>query len=145
MKEADFCMVASGTATLELAHYNTPMTILYRVNPVARVIAGLFMHTRYIGLVNILCGREVVPERLMWRNEWRGVAADAIDILTNPERGSAIRQALRDLRARLDHPGASRQAAESIIRTAETLRGHVDRTDSEPQTQPLHPFQETVT
>ncbi|HUV39782.1 MAG TPA: lipid-A-disaccharide synthase, partial [Planctomycetota bacterium] len=35
MKEADFCMVASGTATLELAHYNTPMTILYRVNPFA--------------------------------------------------------------------------------------------------------------
>jgi len=125
MKEADFCMVASGTATLELAHYNTPMIILYRVNPAAYVIARALMHTKQIGLVNILAGREVVPEHLLWRDNPKRVAADALDVITNPERHAEVERALKTLRETLDHPGASRQAADAILRTAEALRGQV--------------------
>ena len=125
MKEADFCLVASGTATLELAHFGTPMMIMYRVSLPAYLIAQRLMKTEFIGMVNILSGREVVPDRLLWRDQPKRIAADALDILGNPERYAEIETSLRTLREQLDHPGASRQAALSIIRTAEELRGRI--------------------
>jgi len=125
MKEADFCMVASGTATLELTHFSTPMAVLYRITWLTYLITRVFMHTRLIGMVNILSGREVVPDRLLWRDNPEGLARDVLEIVGHPERRKEVTDALKELRSRLDHPGASRQAAESIIRTAEELRGHV--------------------
>jgi lipid-A-disaccharide synthase len=125
MKEADVCMVASGTATLELTHFNTPMVVMYRVNPLNYLIARLFMCTRYIGMVNILSGREVVPDRLLWRDDPKGLAREVLDLLTNAKRRKEVGEALQELRTKLDHPGASRQAARSILKVAEELRGRV--------------------
>jgi len=125
MKESDVCLVASGTATLELTHFNTPMVVMYRVNPLSYLIARLFMRTRHIGMVNILSGREVVPDRLLWRDDPVGLTRAALDILAHPRRRQEVADALRELRERLDHPGASRQAAQSILKTAEELRGRV--------------------
>jgi lipid-A-disaccharide synthase len=125
MKEADFCLVTSGTATLELAHFNTPMLIMYRVHLPAYLLVRLLMHTRHIGMVNILGGREVVPDRLLWRDDHKGIARTALDIIRSPERTREIKDALGELRRKLDHPGASRQAAEAILKTAGDLRGFV--------------------
>jgi lipid-A-disaccharide synthase len=125
MKEADVCMVASGTATLELTHFNTPMVVMYRVNPLSYLIVRLFMHTRYIGMVNILSGREVVPDRLLWRDDPKGLAREVLELLTDAKRRKEVTDALRELRTKLDHPGASTQAARSILKVAEELRGRV--------------------
>jgi len=125
MKEADVCMVASGTATLELAHFGTPMVVMYRVNPLSYLMARLFMRTQYIGMVNILSGREVVPDRLLWRDDPEGLAQEVLDLLSNAQRRKEVTEALQQLRAKLDHPGASRQAARSILQVAEELRGRV--------------------
>lgn len=125
MKESDFCLVASGTATLELTHFNTPMVVMYRVNWASYLLGRSFMHTRFIGMVNILSGREVVPDRLLWRDDAGGLARAALDIINNEDRRREVMTALKELRTKLDHPGASRQAAESILRSARELRGRV--------------------
>ena len=125
MKEADFCMVTSGTATLELAHFNTPMMVMYRLDWPTYVFVRPFMHTEFIGMVNILSGREIVPDRLLWHDDAERLAREALDIVGNPDRKREITDALRKLRVELDHPGASRQAAESILKTACDLRGYV--------------------
>ncbi|HUW56635.1 MAG TPA: lipid-A-disaccharide synthase [Planctomycetota bacterium] len=125
MKESDFCMVTSGTATLELTHFNTPMMVMYRVDWPSYLVIHPFMRTEYIAMVNILIGREVVPDRLLWRDDAERLARDALDIIRNPDRKREVTDALRKLRVELDHPGASRQAAESILKTACELRGYV--------------------
>lgn len=63
---ADLVLVASGTATLHVAHYRKPMVVLYDAGPLLSVVHRLFgrriLKTPHLSLVNILAGRRVVPE-----------------------------------------------------------------------------------
>ncbi len=62
---ASAALVASGTATLELALLGIPMVVVYKVNPITfwvgkRLVKGV----GHIALPNILAGGEVVPEHV---------------------------------------------------------------------------------
>ncbi len=46
------------------------------------------------------------------------VAAEAVRLLTNREDAERVRRDLREVRGRLGSPGASRRAAEAVIRVA---------------------------
>lgn len=54
--------VASGTATLEAALIGTPMVVFYKLSPFSIFFAKLLVKVRFISLVNILSGKEVVRE-----------------------------------------------------------------------------------
>lgn len=64
MLAADAALAASGTATLELGLAGTPTILAYRVNAVTAAIVRRLIRTPYVGLVNILEQREVMPEFL---------------------------------------------------------------------------------
>lgn len=70
LAEAHFAAAASGTVTLEVAHFGVPMVILHRVRPPERVLFTLIgkwlIHTKHFSLVNILAGRKIVPELMPW-------------------------------------------------------------------------------
>jgi lipid-A-disaccharide synthase len=55
-------MVASGTATLETALFNVPQVVCYRMNPISFAIGKLLVKVKYISLVNLIAGKEVVRE-----------------------------------------------------------------------------------
>ena len=55
-------VVASGTATLELAIYNIPQIVCYKLHPISYYIAKWFAKIKYIALVNILANKLVVKE-----------------------------------------------------------------------------------
>jgi lipid-A-disaccharide synthase len=55
-------VVASGTATLEVALFGKPMVIAYRMNALSYSIMKPMAYLPYIGLPNILCGEFIVPE-----------------------------------------------------------------------------------
>ena len=57
-------LTKSGTSTLELALANVPMLVTYRVNPLTAAIARRLVKVSYASLLNLLAGREVVPELL---------------------------------------------------------------------------------
>ncbi|MGV3531091.1 MAG: lipid-A-disaccharide synthase, partial [Chthoniobacteraceae bacterium] len=59
MQRATVGMVASGTATLESAFCGMPMVILYRVAWVTWVIGKRLVRVPFLGMPNILAGREV--------------------------------------------------------------------------------------
>ncbi|MBI4649904.1 lipid-A-disaccharide synthase [Candidatus Desantisbacteria bacterium] len=63
---SDFSIVASGTATLEVAYFEKPMIILYKTSFINWFLSRIFMITPYFGLVNILAGEEIVPEYLQY-------------------------------------------------------------------------------
>ena len=58
----DFSIVTSGSATLEIAAAGCPMVVMYQSNRVLWYLLGWMMKTKYLSLVNILAGRELVPE-----------------------------------------------------------------------------------
>jgi lipid-A-disaccharide synthase len=57
-------VVASGTATLEAALIGTPMVVVYRTAWVSYLVGRLLIKVKHIALINILAGREIVPELL---------------------------------------------------------------------------------
>ena len=60
---ADLALVASGSATLQVAAGGCPMVIMYQSSRILWYLLGCWLvRTRFLSLVNILAGREVVPE-----------------------------------------------------------------------------------
>ncbi len=62
--DADAAVVASGTATLELAALGVPMVAVYRVHPLTWAIGRHLVDLEHVALPNLRAGREVVPEVL---------------------------------------------------------------------------------
>ena len=62
LSRAQFAWVASGTATLEAALLGTPHALVYRTSALTYFLAKQFVKVKFIGLPNLLLGREVVPE-----------------------------------------------------------------------------------
>jgi len=115
MKRADFALATSGTATLELAHFRTPMVVLYRTNPGGLFFKRFLLTTPHVSLVNILAGRRVVPEFVYWRNHAETIAQAALSIISDDD---AYRRALDDIEgvaAAINTPGASENAARAIL------------------------------
>jgi lipid-A-disaccharide synthase len=61
---SDASAVASGTVTLETALAGTPMVVFYKVSPVSFLLAKLLVKVKFISLVNIISGKQVVVELL---------------------------------------------------------------------------------
>jgi len=57
-------LIKSGTSSLEAAVAGLPHVVAYRVNPISAAIARRLIQVPHVSLVNLLCGREVVPELL---------------------------------------------------------------------------------
>jgi lipid-A-disaccharide synthase len=64
---ADVALAASGTVTAELALAHTPMVVGYKVGGLTYFLSKFLMTVKYITLINILLGREAVPEFLQSR------------------------------------------------------------------------------
>ncbi len=64
---ADAAIVASGTATVEGAVWGIPMVVVYKVSSFTWWLGKLLVKTPWIGMVNILAGKEIVPEFLQDR------------------------------------------------------------------------------
>ncbi|HYR96900.1 MAG TPA: lipid-A-disaccharide synthase [Candidatus Binatus sp.] len=109
---ADVALVSSGTATLECALLECPMVIVYRLGALTYGLGRLLVRgVRYIGMPNIIAGREVVPELLQRRASGPEIAAAARAILDDPARHAATVEGLRDVRRRLGRGGAAGRAA----------------------------------
>ncbi len=67
---AHFAVAASGTVTLEVAHFGVPMVIVYNVGWLQKLLYRLFVRhlfcIKQLSLVNIVAGRGVVPELMPW-------------------------------------------------------------------------------
>ena len=60
---AHAAVVASGTATLETALWDIPQVVIYRSNsPITVLIVRMVIKVKFISLVNLIAGREVVRE-----------------------------------------------------------------------------------
>ncbi len=112
---ADLALVASGTATLEVAAQQCPMAVLYHVPQWQWKLGRKYLlKTPYISLVNILANRELVPEFIPFAGRVDEVAERCLEML-NDEKGLMDLQAsLRELMKPIIRPGASERTLEII-------------------------------
>jgi lipid-A-disaccharide synthase len=59
-------LAASGTVALELAMAKLPTVITYRINPITHAYVSRVVKVDYANLVNVVLGREAVPEFLQY-------------------------------------------------------------------------------
>jgi lipid-A-disaccharide synthase len=114
---ADLVLTKSGTTTLQVARHAKPMVVMYAAAWWKwHLFARWLITTRFIALVNILAGRELVPEYIPFYGSPLPVARECIDLLANADRRLRMAQDLHDLVAPLLPRGgalaADRVAAE---------------------------------
>ncbi len=112
----DACMVASGTATLETAILNTPMVVIYKTSFLTWLLARYLIKIPYIGLVNVVAGKKIVPECIQFEATPERIADELNKILANPSRLQQIKSDLTAVKLSLGSGGASRRTAEAIHR-----------------------------
>ena len=64
---ANVALAASGTVTAEVALSRTPMVVAYRLGAITYALSRWMMLVKHFTLINILLGREAVPEFLQER------------------------------------------------------------------------------
>jgi lipid-A-disaccharide synthase len=116
---SELALVASGTATLEAALIGCPMIILYRVSYLSYGVGRMLIKVKHIGLVNLIAGREVVPELLQGEAREEKITREVDRIIDDQELKSRIKSDLGRIRASLGNPGAAERAAQIALEMLE--------------------------
>ena len=111
LNSCDFVLAASGTATLETAIMQKPMVIVYKVSWLNWLIARMLIRLPFIGLVNVVAGRKIVPEFIQFQARAPLIAQTVCRIMESPAALTKVKVALQNLRKELGDPGASQRAA----------------------------------
>jgi len=131
MLAADAALAASGTATLELGLAGIPTVLAYRVNPLTAMIVRRLIRTPYAGLVNILTGREVMPEFLQENCRADVIAPALLRLLTDPAARQAQIEVCAAITEQLGGSGepspATRAARAVLAAVAPRLTAPADR------------------
>lgn len=113
LRAADAALCKSGTTTLEAAVAGCPLAVAYRTSAWTYAIARRVVTIPYIGLVNVVAGREVAPEFVQDALVPERVADALLPLLANGDRRRAEMLAgLAEVRSRLGTPGAAARVAE---------------------------------
>ena len=111
MIAADVVLVASGTATLEAALLKRPMVITYKIGKWSYRLMRRLAYLPWVGLPNVLAGREVVPEVLQDAATPQALA-DALDgWLADPARVADLTKVFTDMHLQLRQDTAAKAAA----------------------------------
>jgi lipid-A-disaccharide synthase len=110
----DFSIVASGSATLEIAAAGCPMAVMYQSNRVLWYLFGWIMKTKYLSLVNILAARELVPEFMPNFSSIDPIVASIDQLLQDKNALGRISSELTEL----TEPLAEKKACEEVAKIA---------------------------
>lgn len=112
---ADFCLVASGTATLETAIMGKPFAVIYKMNLLNYLLYRPQVRVPYIGMVNIVAGRKIVPEFIQFKASPRNISDEVLRILQNLTEIERMKNELAQVKSSLGEKGASTRASQIIL------------------------------
>jgi lipid-A-disaccharide synthase len=108
-------IVTSGTATLEVALFQVPLVILYKLNKVTYFIGKLFMRLKQFGLCNIVAEEKIAVELLQYQVTPEAISQEIIALLNNQTYRNQVMQKLGRLKNKLIANNAAHKAAEAAI------------------------------
>lgn len=113
LKNAQFSIVTSGTATLETALIGTPELVVYKGNPISYQIGKRLVKVKYISLVNLILDHPLLAELIQNDCNPAQIHAELLK-LKQPDRLQEIRAGFEKLKSILGNAGASARAAHEI-------------------------------
>jgi lipid-A-disaccharide synthase len=101
LAQAELALAASGTVTIEAAMLGTPMVTFYRVNALSWYLQRWRVQTRFLTMVNLVAGRQVVPELIQDGMTSEAIAGEAIRLLENNAANHEMRTGLAEVAGKL--------------------------------------------
>jgi len=113
-------IIASGTATVEAAMMGTPFVMVYRVSPLTYFLGRSRVKVLHFAMVNLIAGREVVPELVQQDFTAEKVVGRLREILSDGPKRDQMIAGLAEVKGLLSGPQADRlhpaeRAAEAIM------------------------------
>jgi lipid-A-disaccharide synthase len=112
---ADAALVTSGTATLEAALHNTPQVVCYKGDFFSMLIAWIVVKVKYISLVNLIMGNEVVKELVQYKITERSLLKELKAILPGGDKREKLLSDYKELKIKLGSAGASGRIAREMV------------------------------
>jgi lipid-A-disaccharide synthase len=114
--QADFCIVASGSVTVQVAAAGCPMVIMYQSSKLLWHLVGRWLvKSKYLSLVNILADKELVPEFMPYFKSIESIVAVIDEMLNDPQKLSLLSGDLIKLAEPLGTRQASQRVSEIVL------------------------------
>ena len=116
LSHARAAVVTSGTATLETALFNVPQAVCYKT-PLPRITAllkRLVLKVRFVSLVNLIAGREVVRELVADTFSVDNIASELTRLLPNGDYRSQMLAGYGEVMGKIGEDCPSESAAHII-------------------------------
>lgn len=125
LARAEAALVTSGTATLEACLLGAPQVVCYytRLGRLFSLLRRWLLKVKYVSLVNLVAGREVVRELVCHEMNETNVRRELLRIVRGSEGRADVLAGYAEVRRRLGDTGAARRAAEGIRDAARGRRG----------------------
>jgi lipid-A-disaccharide synthase len=111
---AECAIVSSGTATVEAAILCTPMVVVYRLSGLTAAIARKLVVTRLFAMVNLISGRQIVPELIQERFTAEALEEEIGRLLDSAQAREQQKRDLAEVKAKLGPGGAIERAADIV-------------------------------
>ena len=115
---SDCAVIASGTASFQGVLLGVPLVVVYKVFPLSYWLGRLIIKVKYISLVNILSGREVVKELLQAEVTPVNIIREIKKMMFNRTYKEEMLKAYDDVRNKYSDKNASDRVAEMAIQMA---------------------------
>ncbi len=114
---SDIAVVNSGTATLETALIQTPQVVVYDImlGRLGFLIKDLVIKTKYVSLVNIIAGKEVVKELLGYQFTSESLYEEMTNLSSNLDYRKKMLDGYAEIANKLGPKGSSERAADIMI------------------------------
>ncbi|HJP12203.1 MAG: lipid-A-disaccharide synthase [Gammaproteobacteria bacterium] len=110
--KSDLVIVASGTATLEVAMIGVPMIVIYKISGASYQVVKRLLKTDYVSLPNVILGKEIVPELMQDNANGKNIADTAMQLISS--NNSELTAELSLIYKQLNQ-GASAYSAKAIL------------------------------
>ena len=114
-ERSDVIVAASGTVTLQAAIHGVPMVIIYKVSPISFMLGRALIRVPNIGLVNLVAGRQLVPEFVQKAANAENISSALEEMLTDRIKLNHLKKQLFALRDVMGGAGASDRVAELAL------------------------------
>ena len=120
MQRAFVGIVASGSATLEAAYFRMPFVLIYKVAWPTYVAARLVVNVDYLGMPNLLAGKEVVQEFIQHEAKPDAITKAVWLLMEDTPAHDRMISDFDAIIGKLGGTGASERAAQAILEELQT-------------------------
>jgi lipid-A-disaccharide synthase len=112
---SDIALASCGTSNLELLLLGVPFIAFYKISRLSYLIARILVKVKHASIVNIMAGREIVPELLQSNFNKNNILKKIQFLLFSEEERERIKNEFKRIKDILGEEGAMSRSAKAIV------------------------------